>query len=86
MQHSSAQQPRNTYQKTRTVILTDADHDGIADQLDNESNTPAGCPVDTHGVQLDTDGDGIADCKDKEKLSRADCFPADSNGIVTCLN
>ena len=36
----------------------DADGDGVLDQLDCESNTPAGCPVDTHGVTKDTDGDG----------------------------
>lgn len=72
------------HQKTHTAVLKDSDHDGVTDQLDKEPATPAGCPVDTHGVMLDTDGDGIPDCRDKEKLSRADCFPADSNGIVTC--
>src|SRR4051794_13457672 len=66
------------------VILSDADHDGVVDQFDKEPDTPPGCPVDTHGVQLDTDGDCIPDCRDKEKLSRADCFPPDSNGIVSC--
>ncbi len=72
------------HQKTRTVILKDTDHDGVTDEFDKEPNTPAGCPVDTHGVQVDTDGDGVPDCRDKEKLSRADCFPVDSNGVATC--
>ena len=66
------------------LVLNDSDHDGITDQLDKEANTPAGCPVDTHGVTLDTDEDGVPDCKDKEKLTLKKCFPVDSNGVGTC--
>lgn len=66
------------------LVLNDADHDGITDQLDKEPNTPAGCPVDTHGVTLDTDEDGVPDCRDKEKLTQRKCFPVDSNGVGVC--
>ena len=53
--------------KQRPVLdLTDADNDGIIDMLDQELDSPAGCPVDTRGIVLDSDGDGLADCKDKE--------------------
>lgn len=56
--------------KQRPVLdLTDEDGDGIIDMLDQELDTPAGCPVDTRGVTLDSDGDGIADCKDEEPYS-----------------
>ena len=56
--------------KQRPVLdLTDADGDGIIDMLDQELDSPAGCPVDTRGIVLDSDGDGIADCKDKEPFS-----------------
>lgn len=56
--------------KQRPVLdLTDEDGDGIIDMMDQELETPAGCPVDTRGVTLDSDGDGIADCKDKEPFS-----------------
>jgi OOP family OmpA-OmpF porin len=83
-QHNYIDTIKSLHQKTRSITLHDSDHDGVADQFDKELGTPSGCPVDTHGVMLDTDGDGVPDCRDKEKLSRADCFPADSNGIVTC--
>ena len=62
----------------------DADDDGVCDFLDREPNTPAGCPVDTHGVTKDTDGDGIADCKDKEVLTQKSCFPVDADGVGKC--
>ena len=56
--------------KQRPVLdLTDEDADGIIDMLDQELDTPAGCPVDTRGVTLDSDGDGLADCKDEEIYS-----------------
>ena len=53
------------HMKLPKPILDDADGDGVTDQLDREPNTPAGCPVDSHGVTRDTDGDGVPDCKDK---------------------
>lgn len=56
--------------KQRPILdLTDEDGDGIIDMLDQELDTPAGCPVDTRGVTLDSDGDGYADCKDEEPYS-----------------
>lgn len=62
----------------------DGDGDGVCDYFDLEPNTPAGCPVDTHGVTLDTDGDGVPDCKDQEKLTQKHCFPVDANGVGKC--
>ncbi|RYD79572.1 MAG: hypothetical protein EOP53_09435, partial [Sphingobacteriales bacterium] len=38
------------HMKLPKPVFDDADGDGVVDQLDREPNTPAGCPVDTHGV------------------------------------
>jgi outer membrane protein OmpA-like peptidoglycan-associated protein len=62
---------------------TDSDGDGVCDFLDNEV-TPAGCPVDTHGVTRDTDGDGVPDCKDKQLITPTECQPVDADGIGKC--
>lgn len=62
----------------------DADGDGVCDHLDREPNTPAGCPVNTHGVTADTDGDGVPDCKDKELITPSSCQPVDADGIGKC--
>jgi hypothetical protein len=62
----------------------DVDGDGVCDFLDKEPNTPAGCPVDTHGVTLDTDGDGVPDCKDKQLITPTECQPVDADGIGKC--
>jgi hypothetical protein len=62
----------------------DQDGDGVCDHLDREPNTPAGCPVDTHGVTLDTDGDGVPDCKDKQKITPTECQPVNADGIGKC--
>jgi outer membrane protein OmpA-like peptidoglycan-associated protein len=64
-------------------VLPDADGDGVTDQFDQEM-TPAGCPVDTHGVSLDTDGDGVPDCRDKEKITPTQCQPVDADGVGKC--
>ena len=72
------------HMKIPTPILPDGDGDGVTDQFDMEPNTPAGCPVDTHGVSLDTDGDGVPDCRDKEKLTPLNCFPVDADGVGRC--
>ncbi|MGV3530493.1 MAG: OmpA family protein [Flavisolibacter sp.] len=64
--------------------LPDSDGDGITDQFDLEPNTPAGCPVDSHGVSLDTDGDGVPDCRDKEKVTPTYCQPVDADGVGKC--
>ena len=64
-------------------VLPDSDGDGITDQFDQEQ-TPAGCPVDSHGVTKDTDGDGVPDCKDKELITPTHCQPVDADGIGKC--
>ncbi len=56
----------------------------LVDQLDKEPNTPAGCPVDTHGVSKDTDGDGVPDCKDKQLITPTECQPVDADGVGKC--
>ncbi len=62
----------------------DADGDGVCDHLDREPNTPAGCPVDTHGVTQDTDGDGVPDCKDKQLITPTECQPVNPDGVGKC--
>ena len=64
-------------------VLPDTDGDGVTDQFDLEQ-TPAGCPVDTHGVSRDTDGDGVPDCRDKEVVTPTYCQPVDADGIGKC--
>ncbi len=61
-------------------VLPDTDGDGVTDQFDQEQ-TPAGCPVDSHGVSLDTDGDGVPDCRDKEKVTPTKWQPVDADGV-----
>lgn len=65
-------------------VLDDADGDGVTDQFDNEPNTPAGAPVDSHGVSRDTDGDGVPDYKDKELITPTQCQPVDADGVGKC--
>ena len=72
------------HMKIPKPILDDTDGDGVTDQLDREPNTPAGCPVDTHGVTKDTDGDGVPDCKDKQLITPTDCQPVDADGVGKC--
>lgn len=62
----------------------DGDGDGVCDHLDREPNTPAGCPVDTHGVTRDTDGDGVPDCKDKQLITPTECQPVNAEGVGKC--
>jgi outer membrane protein OmpA-like peptidoglycan-associated protein len=64
-------------------VLPDADGDGVTDQFDQEQ-TPAGVPVDTHGVSRDTDGDGVPDSKDKELITPTYCQPVDADGVGKC--
>ena len=64
-------------------VLPDSDGDGVTDQFDQEQ-TPAGCPVDSHGVSKDTDGDGVPDCKDKELITPTYCQPVNADGIGKC--
>lgn len=72
------------HMKLPKPVLDDTDGDGVTDQFDREPNTPAGCPVDTHGVSLDTDGDGVPDCRDKEKITPTQCQPVDADGVGKC--
>jgi outer membrane protein OmpA-like peptidoglycan-associated protein len=70
--------------KMPKVVLADADGDGVTDQFDREPNTPAGAPVDAHGVSKDTDGDGVPDFKDKQLITPTECQPVDANGVGKC--
>lgn len=72
------------HMKIPKPVFDDADGDGVVDQLDREPNTPAGCPVDTHGVTKDTDGDGVPDCKDKQLITPTECQPVDADGVGKC--
>lgn len=72
------------HMKLPKPVLDDTDGDGVTDQLDREPNTPAGCPVDTHGVTKDTDGDGVPDCKDKQLITPTECQPVDADGVGKC--
>ena len=69
------------HMKIPTPVLPDADGDGVTDQFDLEPNTPAGAPVDSHGVAKDTDGDGVPDYKDKQLLTPQSWFPVDADGV-----
>lgn len=80
--YSELNNPRRM--KLPKPVFDDADNDGVIDQLDREPNTPAGCPVDTHGVTKDTDGDGIPDCKDKQLITPTECQPVDADGVGKC--
>jgi len=80
--YSEINQPK--HMKLPKPVLDDADGDGVTDQFDHEPNTPAGCPVDTHGVSRDTDGDGVPDCKDKELITPTQCQPVDADGVGKC--
>lgn len=75
---------RPTHMNLPKPILPDADNDGVTDQFDLEPNTPAGAPVDSHGVSRDTDGDGVPDYKDKELLTQQSCFPVNADGVGNC--
>jgi outer membrane protein OmpA-like peptidoglycan-associated protein len=72
------------HMKLPKPVLDDADGDGVTDQFDTEPNTPAGAPVDSHGVSRDTDGDGVPDYKDKELITPTQCQPVDADGVGKC--
>ncbi|MBL0357057.1 MAG: hypothetical protein IPP72_09315 [Chitinophagaceae bacterium] len=72
------------HMKLPKPVFDDTDGDGVTDQLDREPNTPAGAPVDTHGVSKDTDGDGVPDYKDKQLITPTDCQPVDADGVGKC--
>lgn len=72
------------HMKLPKPVLDDSDGDGVTDQFDNEPNTPAGAPVDVHGVSRDTDGDGVPDYRDKELITPTQCQPVDADGVGKC--
>lgn len=72
------------HMKIPKPVLDDSDGDGVTDQFDMEPNTPAGAPVDSHGVSRDTDGDGVPDYKDKELITPTQCQPVDADGVGKC--
>ncbi|MEO8400096.1 MAG: DUF6089 family protein [Ignavibacteriaceae bacterium] len=74
----------DTVKANQDQMMKDSDDDGIVDKFDKEPNTPAGCPVDVHGVSRDTDGDGVPDCKDKELVTPTQCQPVDADGVGKC--
>ncbi len=80
--YNEINQPK--HMKLPKPVLDDADGDGITDQFDHEPNTPAGAPVDSHGVSRDTDGDGVPDYKDKELVTPTQCQPVDADGVGKC--
>lgn len=80
--YSELNNPR--HMKLPKPVFMDSDGDGVLDELDKEPNTPAGCPVDTHGVMRDTDGDGVPDCKDKQLITPTECQPVDADGVGKC--
>ncbi|WP_207515546.1 OmpA family protein [Longitalea luteola] len=80
--YNEVNKPR--HMKLPKPVLDDADGDGITDQFDQEPNTPAGAPVDSHGVSRDTDGDGVPDHKDKELVTPTQCQPVDADGVGKC--
>jgi len=74
----------NNRRKQPKLTFDDADGDGVVDQLDREPNTPAGAPVDTHGVSRDSDGDAIPDFRDKQLITPTECQPVDADGVGKC--
>ncbi|MGH2649053.1 MAG: DUF6089 family protein, partial [Ginsengibacter sp.] len=74
----------DTVKNNMQQLSQDSDGDGVPDKFDKEPNSPAGCPVDTHGVTKDTDGDGVPDCKDKELITPTQCQPVDADGVGRC--
>lgn len=82
--NSFLQNQVDTVKANQQQMALDTDGDGVVDKFDKEPNTPAGCPVDVHGVSLDTDGDGVPDCKDKELVTPTQCQPVNADGVGKC--
>jgi len=72
------------HMKVPAAVIADEDGDGVADQLDKGPNTPAGQPVDVHGVPMDTDGDGVPDFRDRQLITPTECQPVDADGVGNC--
>ncbi|MEO8109955.1 MAG: DUF6089 family protein [Ginsengibacter sp.] len=82
--NNTLQKQIDTVKANQDQMMMDSDNDGVVDKFDKEPNTPAGCPVDVHGVSRDTDGDGVPDCKDKELVTPTQCQPVDADGVGKC--
>ena len=82
--NSNLQTQIDTVKTQIDALKTDTDGDGVADMFDKEPNTPAGAPVDSHGVTKDTDGDGVPDFKDKQLITPTECQPVDADGVGKC--
>ncbi|MEO5892134.1 MAG: outer membrane beta-barrel protein [Ferruginibacter sp.] len=82
--NNSLQSQIDTVKTTIDALKTDTDGDGVSDVFDKEPNTPAGSPVDSHGVTKDTDGDGVPDFKDKQLITPTECQPVDADGVGKC--
>jgi len=81
---NALQRQIDTVKQEQVKLSSDSDGDGVSDMFDKEPNTPAGCPVDAHGLARDTDGDGVPDCKDKELVTPTQCQPVDADGVGKC--
>ncbi|MEO6731762.1 MAG: DUF6089 family protein [Ferruginibacter sp.] len=82
--NSNLQSQIDTVKTAIDALKNDTDGDGVADMFDREPNTPAGSPVDSHGVTRDTDGDGVPDWKDKQLITPTECQPVDADGVGKC--
>jgi len=81
-----------TVENVEIVLLTDADGDGVADDVDN-------CPAVANADQLDSDGDGagnacdpdddndtVADGEDAAPLNKFACRDVDADGCNDCTS
>ncbi len=64
-----------------SLDLTDTDGDGVIDLLDQETDSPAGAPVDVKGIVLDSDKDGFPDYRDQEPFSPL-YVPVNKEGVA----
>ncbi len=81
-----------TYDALKTVrkgladMLKDSDGDGVPDYLDQEPNTPAGWPVDTHGVSLKLDKNGVPHYDEKGTFTPSTLVSSDLDSIKNQMN
>ncbi|MCG3168069.1 MAG: hypothetical protein POELPBGB_03869 [Bacteroidia bacterium] len=62
-----------------SVVETDSDGDGVAEELDKCPDSPKESKVDKNGCPVDSDADGIPDYKDMEN-NTAKGMPVDADG------
>jgi outer membrane protein OmpA-like peptidoglycan-associated protein len=81
-----------TYDALKTIrsglanMLQDADGDGVPDYLDQEPNTPAGWPVDTHGVSLKLDKNGVPHYDQKGTFTPSTIVESDLDSLKNQIN